>query len=67
MKFEVISGITIKDKEFKAGTTVTKSDIPKKSFAWLLDQGIIVEITKDYIEKKLQKAVKSDEVKDEEE
>tara|TARA_R110001592_G_scaffold70003_7_gene214646 strand:+ start:1962 stop:2156 length:195 start_codon:yes stop_codon:yes gene_type:complete len=64
MKFEVISGITIKDKEYKAGATVSKSDIPKKSFTWLLEQGIIVELTKDYIEKKLQNSVKA---KDEEE
>ncbi len=36
--------LTIKDKEFKAGTKT--SDIPEKSVKWLLEQGLIVKVKK---------------------
>ena len=57
MAYEVLTGIKIKKKEFIAGDTINKSDIPKESLEWLVGQKIIVEITKAYKEKKLQESV----------
>ena len=55
-KYEIINGLTIKNKVFNAGDVVNKGDIPKESFDWLEEQKIIIEITPEYKAKKLEEA-----------
>ena len=43
MSYIVMSGIDVKDKRIEAGTKVNKSDLGK-SFKWLLEQGIILDV-----------------------
>jgi hypothetical protein len=59
--YEVLSGIKIKNKEFKIGDVINKGVIPKESFDWLLEQKIIVKIDKNYKENKLQEFAKKEE------
>ena len=67
MAYEVLTGITIKKKSYEVGEILNKNQIPKESFDWLVDQGIIID-TKDikYQEKKLQEnaTVKEEEIID---
>lgn len=51
--YEVVNGITVKDKFFDKGEVVGKKDIPQKSISWLVEQGELVKITKNYKEKAL--------------
>ena len=60
MKYEILIGVKVKDKEYAIGEIVTNKDIPQKSIKWLMEQGIIKKITKADIEKKLQEATKID-------
>ena len=55
-KYEIINGLTIKNKVFNAGDVINKGDIPKESFDWLEEQKIIIEITPEYKAKKLEEA-----------
>ena len=54
MTYEVVNGLTFKDKYFAKGQAVSNKDIPQKSIKWLIDQGELIKITKEYKEKKLQ-------------
>ena len=56
--YEVINGITVKDKYFAEGEFIEAKDIPQKSIKWLIEQGTLVKITKAEKEKKLQEASK---------
>ena len=40
-KYEIINGLTIKNKIFNAGDVINKGDVPKESFDWLIEQKII--------------------------
>lgn len=55
-KYEIINGLTIKNKIFNAGDLINKGDVPKESFDWLIEQKIIVELTPEYKAKKLEEA-----------
>jgi len=52
--YEILNGITIKDKRFETGTIVDKKDIPQQSLKWLLEQKFIIKIDKKYQENKMQ-------------
>ena len=54
MKYEVLMGITIKDKYYEAGSIMSASELPNKSIKWLLEQNYIVKMDKQYQEKKMQ-------------
>lgn len=54
MKYEVLMGITIKDKYYEAGTVMSASELPSKSIKWLLEQEYIVKMDKEYQQKKMQ-------------
>ena len=56
--YEVINGITVKDKYFAEGEFIDGKAIPQKSIKWLVEQGTLVKITKAEKEKKLQEASK---------
>jgi hypothetical protein len=56
MKYEILIGVKVKNKEYAIGEIVTTKDIPQKSIKWLMEQGIIKKITKADIERKLQEA-----------
>ncbi len=55
-KYEIINGLTIKNKIFNAGDVINKGDVPKESFDWLIEQKIIEELTPEYKAKKLEEA-----------
>lgn len=61
-KYLIKQDLHIKDKVLKAGEVVPKNAIPTKSFKWLLEQEIIVEMTN-----KLQAEILEEEAKKEEE
>lgn len=44
MKYLVRETLMTQNKVWEAGMVVNKSDLPKKSFKWLLDQEIIVQV-----------------------
>ena len=56
--YEVMNGITVKDKYFAEGEFIDGKDIPQKSIKWLVEQGTLVKITKAEKEKKLQESTK---------
>lgn len=56
--YEVMNGITVKDKYFAEGEFIDGKGIPQKSIKWLIEQGTLVKITKAEKEKKLQEASK---------
>ena len=56
--YEVMNGITVKDKYFAEGEFIDGKGIPQKSIKWLIEQGTLVKITKAEKEKKFQEATK---------
>ena len=44
MKYLIKETLMTQNKVWEKGMVVNKSDLPKKSFKWLLDQEIIVQI-----------------------
>ena len=56
--YEVMNGITVKDKYFAEGEFIDGKSIPQKSIKWLVEQGTLVKITKAEKEKKLQESTK---------
>ena len=56
--YEVMNGITVKDKYFAEGEFIDGKGIPQKSIKWLIEQGTLVKITKAEKEKKLQETTK---------
>ena len=55
MAYEVLTGIKIKTKTYEVGDIINKSQIPKTSIEWLLEQKIVIDTKdKEYQEKKLQ-------------
>jgi hypothetical protein len=56
--YEVMNGITVKDKYFAEGEFIDGKGIPQKSIKWLIEQGTLVKITKAEKEKKLQESSK---------
>ena len=44
--YEVMNGITVKDKYFAEGEFIDGKGIPQKSIKWLIEQGTLVKITK---------------------
>ena len=56
--YEVMNGITVKDKYFAEGEFIDGKGIPQKSIKWLIEQGTLVKITKAEKEKKLQETSK---------
>jgi|DEB0MinimDraft_10_1074344.scaffolds.fasta_scaffold00228_35 hypothetical protein len=64
--YEVTNGISVKDKYFAKGDIVNSKDIPQNSIKWLVEQGELVKITKNYKEKKLHE-IAMDMAKEEEE
>jgi hypothetical protein len=64
--YEVTNGISVKDKYFAKGDIVNSKDIPQNSIKWLVEQGELVKITKNYKEKKLHE-IAIDMAKEEEE
>jgi|TARA_R100001082_G_C4365372_1_gene161614 hypothetical protein len=56
--YEVMNGITVKDKYFAEGEFIDGKGIPQKSIKWLIEQGTLVKITKAEKEKKLQESTK---------
>tara|TARA_R110002020_G_scaffold55503_3_gene153929 strand:+ start:677 stop:877 length:201 start_codon:yes stop_codon:yes gene_type:complete len=61
MMYELQQDLHIKDKVLKAGDIVEAKAIPKVSLSWLLEQGIIIKVDKNYKEKKLQELKKQEE------
>ena len=51
--YEVMNGITVKDKYFAEGEFIDGKGIPQKSIKWLIEQGTLVKITKAEKEKKI--------------
>jgi hypothetical protein len=64
--YEVMNGISVKDKYFAKGDIINSKDIPQSSIKWLVEQGELVKITKNYKEKKLHE-IAMDMAKEEEE
>jgi len=64
--YEVTNGISVKDKYFAKGDIVNSKDIPQNSIKWLVEQGELVKITKNFKEKKLHE-IAMDMAKEEEE
>ena len=56
--YEVMNGISVKDKYFAEGEFIDGKGIPTKSIKWLVEQGMLVKITKAEKEKKLQESSK---------
>ena len=56
--YEVMNGISVKDKYFAEGEFIDGKGIPQKSIKWLIEQGTLVKITKAEKEKKLQESTK---------
>ena len=44
MKYLIKETLMTQNKVWEKGMVVNKSDLPKKSFKWLLDQEIVVQI-----------------------
>ena len=59
--YEVMNGITVKDKYFAEGEFIDGKDIPQKSIKWLIEQGLVEKIDKKYQENKLQMISKQEE------
>ena len=53
-----MNGISVKDKYFAEGEFIDGKGIPTKSIKWLVEQGMLVKITKAEKEKKLQESSK---------
>ena len=61
MKYEVVNGLNVKGKYFKSGDIVTNKEIPQTSIKWLLEQGELIKIDKNYQINKLEKTAKAEE------
>jgi hypothetical protein len=61
MKYEVVNGLNVKGKYFKAGDIVTSKEIPQTSIKWLLEQGELIKIDKNYQINKLEQTAKAEE------